>query len=310
MQWPLLPILLLFALTGLARPAVCQEPAGLRALLSGNAAVPLTIKLSDLNGDWRRVPVGLPADSGNMMAMYATLFSGGAGDVYYTKGDTVTVGVDQFLVAYHVPTPKIDFQALERSGGQPPKPVKLTPDTTLSLSLLNLHTVNSLSDIRPFDLQREIAESGAPSPLAGLMGARDDQNLGIQSLSNLKQLGLAVLQYTQDHDETLPPMQDAATVKKAIYPYVKSDAVFINPLSKQPYVPNTSLSHRKLASVSAPASLVLYYEATPAPDNTRAVLFMDGHVKRIPESQWLHLKAASHVPNTPTPSSLPSGGNS
>ena len=28
----------------------------------------------------------------------------------------------------------------------------------------------------------------------------------------------------------------------------------------------------------------------------RFLLFLDGHVKRIPESQWPALKAASHVP--------------
>lgn len=40
------------------------------------------MKRGDLNGDWGRISVGLPADSGNLMAMYATLFMGGSGDVY------------------------------------------------------------------------------------------------------------------------------------------------------------------------------------------------------------------------------------
>ena len=30
----------------------------------------------------------------------------------------------------------------------------------------------------------------------------------------------------------------------------------------------------------------IYYEASPAPDNTRALCFLDGHVKRVPEAEW------------------------
>ena len=284
-------------------PPCVSRPLASAALLTGTANLPLTLKLGDLTGDWHRLSVGLPADGNSMMAMYTALFSGGASDVYYTKGDLVTVGTDQFLIAYHVPTPKLDLQALQHTGAQPPKVVKLTAATSVSLALLNLHTVSSLSDIRPFDLQQEIAESAAPSPFAGLRADAENAD----SDSNLKQIGLAVMQYVQDYDETLPPMTDAATVKKAIFPYIKSDDVFINPASHQPYLPNTSLSHRKLASINAPADMVLYYEATPAPDNTRRVLFLDGHVKRFAESEWPRLKSTSHIPNIPTPSELPPG---
>jgi len=92
-------------------------------------------------------------------------------------------------------------------------------------------------------------------------------------------------------------MQSAAVTKKAIFPYVKSDDVFQYPMTHEPYLPNKSLSGRSLASFNSPSDMVAYYEAVPTPGGTRAVLFMDGHVKRIPESQWPALKAASHVPD-------------
>ena len=82
----------------------------------------------------------------------------------------------------------------------------------------------------------------------GLLGAVAASS----SDSNLKQLGLAMIQYTQDYDEMMPPMKDAATAKKALYPYVKSDDVFLSPKTHQPYLPNTSLSHRSLASFNEP----------------------------------------------------------
>ncbi len=53
--------------------------------------------------------------------------------------------------------------------------------------------------------------------------------------SNLKQLGLAVIQYTQDYDEKFPigqnwkPITDPIGTKLQIMPYIKSEQVFICP---------------------------------------------------------------------------------
>jgi prepilin-type processing-associated H-X9-DG protein len=44
------------------------------------------------------------------------------------------------------------------------------------------------------------------------------------------------------------------------------------------------------------AQVVAFYEASPAPDGTRAVLFLDGHVQVIPETEWPRLKRASGLP--------------
>lgn len=49
-------------------------------------------------------------------------------------------------------------------------------------------------------------------------------------LSNTKQLGLAVMQYTQDYDEKLPPSYDGPSVWITIIaPYVKSNQLFFCP---------------------------------------------------------------------------------
>ena len=164
-------------------------------------------------------------------------------------------------------------------------PVQM-PDTVLTLSLINIRQIAGLDDVRAFTPQtleaaRQQAEAAYQS----------------QSLINLKQLGLELSQYMQDNDERLPPMQSAAATQKAIYPYIKSDAVFVHPRTHQPYQPNSSLSGRTLASFADPATMVVYYEPAPAPDGTRGVVFLDGHAKRIREDQWPALKAASHVPN-------------
>ncbi len=201
----------------------------------------------------------------------------------------MTVGGEVYLIAYHQKN-TVDYAALLKNGNldNPPPAPKPTPDTALSLCLLNLRSVGSLNDIQAFSLQAALnpPPPPAPDPIPA-------------STSNLKQIGLALLQYTQDYDEVLPPMKSAAVTKAAIYPYVKSDAVFQEPPTNVAYQPNTSLSHRKLASFQDPASMVVYYEPTLQSDRLRAVLFLDGHVKRLADADWQRVKSASHVPSPP-----------
>ena len=280
------------ALLSLGRPALCQtlNLLDMSALLRGDQT-PLTHKVSDLDGTWRRLTLDASANGGNASTAYLSLFSGlgaAGADVYYTQGRTEAFGGETYLVAYHRQAKPIDFAALMRAGSSQnqPKPDPLTPDTVLSLSLLNLRTAGSLNDIRAFDVQQEVT---AAQQAAAQDSAR-------QSESNLKQLSLGLVQYTQDYDESLPPMKDAATLKKALYPYIKSDPVFLQPDTKRPYRPNASLSNRSFVIFDNPATLVTMFEDAPDQDGTRAVAFLDGHVKRIPETQWPALKAASHVP--------------
>lgn len=277
-------------------------------LLRGDQT-PLTHKLSDLDGTWRRLSVSASADSANPGQAYLSLLSGaGTADYYYTQGKTETVGSETYLVAYHRQTPTFDFAALMRAGNSatPPKLIPLTPDTVLSLSLLNLRTAGSLNDIRPFDMQQEISagmgpETGSKFAFETKTVEAGDTTVSTvesdsQSVRSLKQLSLGLIQYVQDYDENLPPMKDAATVKKALLPYVKDKQVFVQPDTQRPYKVNTSLSKRSLASFNDPATMVIFYEDAPDADNMRAVAFLDGHVKRIPEAQWPALKRASHVP--------------
>lgn len=46
----------------------------------------------------------------------------------------------------------------------------------------------------------------------------------------------------------------------------------------------------------SPVEVVAFYEASPAPDGTRAVLFRAGHVGVIRETEWPRLKRASKIP--------------
>lgn len=56
--------------------------------------------------------------------------------------------------------------------------------------------------------------------------------------SNLKQIGLAMIQYTQDYDERLPrndTTTNVGTWVDILYPYTKSDQIFVCPSDTAPY---------------------------------------------------------------------------
>jgi len=279
-------LLLLCAALALPAPLAWGQSADFASALSGTTR-PLTIKVKDLDVSWRQMSIA-KSTSMDLFSLFAlgSRAQGPKLDLYYTRGETVTMAGETFLVAYRsLPSPALLAALTDGTAPQPAAPQ--TPDTVLSLSLVNVRQIGSLDGIQAY------------TPLtpaeAQAQNAQEDE---AASVSNLKQLGLAMSQYMQDSDEKLPPMQSAAVTKKAIFPFVKSDDVFQYPQTHEPYLPNTSLSGRSLASFNSPSDMVIYYEAVPAPDGTRGVAFLDGHVKRIPESEWPALKSASHVPDT------------
>jgi hypothetical protein len=114
-------------------------------------------------------------------------------------------------------------------------------------------------------------------------------------LQNLEALGRALLEYVKDGDQTLPPLNDQGALKTALLPYTRMQDVFVRPGTKEVYAVNASLARRKFAEIKAPEGLVVFYEATPMTNNTRAVLFLNGTVERIPEAKWPDLKSRSGI---------------
>ncbi|MGO8928973.1 MAG: hypothetical protein ACLQU3_19065 [Limisphaerales bacterium] len=141
-------------------------------LLSGKP-FPLAVKLKDLNGDWRRltirgggsisgnVSVNVNGNSGGPASQNNLVGSLGGGQTYVTKGVTVSAKGQIYLVAYHLPSAGLDLSMLLQALATktPPTAAVLTPESTLSLSLLDVHMVGSLEDVRPFDATWEIGES-------------------------------------------------------------------------------------------------------------------------------------------------------
>ena len=135
--------------------AMAQTAGSPFPLLDGKTT-PLTLKLKDLDSTWRV----FHASSSSYENILASAMSGGGGAPVFTKGDTVTVGTDVFLVTYKPDGPNL---AAMFSGGGPPKPKPMTGDTVLRLSLLNLHALSAMDGIKVFDLKEQVAENQGDS---------------------------------------------------------------------------------------------------------------------------------------------------
>ena len=103
------------------------------------------------------------------------------------------------------------------------------------------------------------------------LSCAEEQTLAI---TNLKQIGLGIIQYTQDSDEKFP---SADGWMKTISPYIKSTDVFQADGHAVVYEQPADLA---LAKMESPADTEEAYVDLPC---ARVVLFCDGHVKSFPK---------------------------
>jgi hypothetical protein len=135
---------------------------------------PLSVKLRDLGTGWSHITVhggggaainvgvnvsGSSAESTSQNNNMLGLFGGGQG--YVTKGQTVSVNGQAYLVAYRLPSTGMDLITvlLAVATKTQPEMQVLTPESSLRLSLLNVRDIGSIEDVRVFDMKWEIAQS-------------------------------------------------------------------------------------------------------------------------------------------------------
>ena len=103
-------------------------------------------------------------------------------------------------------------------------------------------------------------------------------------ISNVKQIELGLIQYTQDHNGKYP---SAANFKSAVFPYVKSEPLFHCPDNASggtSYSLNKKLQGTNTANLSDPSQVVAVYEGKNQTldfrhDGYTVVGFADGHVR-------------------------------
>jgi hypothetical protein len=113
----------------------------LSEILSGKT-IPNTVKLKDLTPEWRTLATNGQFELGSSIQSLFTSFTGmSLYGSYYTKGQTVSLAGESYIVAYSLQE----------------KPEKITGETPLGLSLLNMKTIGSLTNIHSFNLATETA---------------------------------------------------------------------------------------------------------------------------------------------------------
>ncbi|MEI6500309.1 MAG: hypothetical protein WCP21_04695 [Armatimonadota bacterium] len=114
-----------------------------------------------------------------------------------------------------------------------------------------------------------LSTTGAEESLFARSGEREQQ---ADCLSNLKQLGLGLLCYAQDHDENLPPADKWCD---EIMPYLKNEQVLKCPAAPDlacGYAFNAALSGVNLGKIERPAEMIILFDSELGPRNGSAPL--------------------------------------
>jgi len=268
-----------------------NPPVSFVELLGGKTA-PLSLRLKDLTDEWRRFSTsgGMSGGLESFLMMAATEGRALPGpSVFYTKGQTVTLNTETFLIAYQQEAKPVDFRQIMENHELPAQQ-PLTPDTPVNLALLNLRNIGNILDIRPFKLEEELA---AVKEQQTVMSRAREKALQTQSMNNLRQCDIAVLMYAQDHDETLPAFdkQENWNAELAL-----PAQVWKHPLTGEPYKANVKVGGKPLGQFDNPATVVVLYEATTWTDGKRNVAFLDGHIELVSADRWNELKQQDGIP--------------
>jgi hypothetical protein len=278
-------------------------------LISGKQA-PLTKQLKDLDDSWRQIAISGQYEMADLMKSWTSLFGADFyNNIYYTQGETVKVNQENYIVAYRLASsgePMNIFSMFENvmgtmggmTGGDcaalvPPK--SITSETTISLSLLNLKTIGSLNNVRPFDLETDLALLEKTEQQS--REACEQANMAMvesQVSSNLQILSSALHSYAEQNQDQLPDMSSLEAVESALQEFVYDSSVFYHPGTLEPFLVNASLSAKKLSELDT--EIVSFYEATPAADGTIGVVYINGLYQRLSPEEWEAVKEASNLP--------------
>ncbi|WP_299484601.1 hypothetical protein [Acaryochloris sp. IP29b_bin.137] len=169
--------------------ALFAAPLSANELTQVLADTPMKLQLKTLNNSWQRLSLNQDTLGPAMLFGISGLFQSALRtNIYYTQGQTITLGKQKYLVVYRPEGSSLTLTELIKSGRNtsPDALIKaLTPDTGLVLSLINLAKIDSLQDIQPFDLQQEIRESKQAMPQDS--GATEKSNASPQPVDPVRQ---------------------------------------------------------------------------------------------------------------------------
>lgn len=277
--------------------ALADELGSMEDFVAGKVA-PFIMKLKDLDGSYIRFTTPYISGGGWLWAMQRFA---GDGLPAYTRGQTVTIGSEGYLIAYMVEAKGGDTSMLQFGRPDPnaPEPEPITENSTLSIALLGQRGVTVMTRVRPFELAAELADfQRLLDRYQEMVASRNavNQPIAAQAPDHLQAVAAALKMYTDDYDGVLPPMNKPEAFRKALDEYVENAEMFRDPETKEFYGINPTLSGRKIKEIKEPGKTIAIYQVKPGKDGNRGVIFVDGSTKRLTETEWADLKASSKIP--------------
>lgn len=177
------------------------------------------------------------------------------------------------------------------------------PDTAKLYKLGQAFRGKSIADFEQVDISKVVVATDAQAHRSGAItttyldghtvqrGPRStvtqfpgnvSPSLAQQSQNKLKNISYALLQYTQDYDDTLPPLRDVSSLRELLSPYVYNINVF-DPVTPGgvPFQLNTVLGGTKLSSYPDISQVIWIKDINNNGGRLITAGYLDGHVRRI-----------------------------
>lgn len=261
----------------------------------------------DLPDTYKAVKITLTNESvfGTMMLTQVAMRPGsGTGLLdaltsYWTTGDEVDLGGHKFLVTYKLDSSLMDMAPMP--NGAPPKPIS----SNLILNLLRTDNIASITPVPDFKREQllmalkpnmqdmEIAAPAAVDAQAAIAVPAAQAAMSVpaqvktEALSNVKQIAVGQLLYCSDYDDVMPYVQNTATVRQIVAPYLRNNELWksLNPNGGR-ILFNGALAGVEMNQLDTPAEIPMFYDERAWPDGSHIVAFTDGHAKIIGSAAW------------------------
>lgn len=195
-------------------------------------------------------------------------------DVVWTQGERTEMYGQEYLVAYRLP---ISLASLASMGSSAEAP-RIDSLHLQYIKASGIQTLTPAPDANKEALQRAL---GVGPGRTAFDDAREAARR-TQTLSNAKQVALALIMYSADYDDVLPYAQDTATAQAVTMPYSKSSEIWkSNNPNDGRILFNTALGGVLSTSIPNPAEVALIYDAKEWPDGSRIIAYADGHAKVV-----------------------------
>lgn len=113
-----------------------------------------------------------------------------------------------------------------------------------------------------------------------------------KSLSNIKQLGTAMMIYGADWDDVFPYPQSEKAWQYCLFPYTKNRDFFktLNPAKPGNFKFNMALGGVSMTVIESPAETVMFYDPTVWPDGKYLFSAVDTSSRYVDAAAWKKLQ--------------------